>query len=70
MVFKAVSENTTEIYVVSNVIGPLEDQNEYVGTSKEKAQKVCDANQSREHPCFIQVWEDGEQQYVTRVLEK
>lgn len=57
------------IYVVSNVIGSLEEQNEYVGTSKETAQEICDANQSREQPCFIQVWEDGEQQYVTRTLD-
>lgn len=61
-------EKINEIYVVSSVIGRLEKMIVYVGTSKEKAQEVCDANQSKEYPCFIQVWEGGEQQYVTRKL--
>lgn len=69
MVFKAMSENEKEIYVVSNNIGLLVDQIVYVGRSKEKAQELCDEKQSREYPCFIQVWENGEQQYVTRVLD-
>jgi len=58
-----------EIYVVRNIVGVHKQKVEYVGTDAEKAQKVCDENRGkRQHPCFIQVWEDEEQQYVTRKL--
>jgi adenine deaminase len=60
----------TEIYVVRNNIGINRKKIEYVGTDAEKAQEVCDANQSKTSPCFIQVWEDGEGQYVTRILDE
>lgn len=62
-------ENRTEIYVVYNNVSMYEQRVEYVGTSKEKAQEVCDDHQDKRHPCFIQVWDDGEQQYVTRLLD-
>lgn len=58
----------SEIYLVNNRVGRFETNVEYVGRSKEVAQKICNENQSDEHPCFIQVWEHGEKQYVTRVV--
>ena len=60
----------SEIYVVRNNIGINRKKIEYVGTDAEEAQEVCDANQSKQSPCFIQVWEGEEQQYVTRKLDE
>ena len=58
-----------QIYVVRNDLGINRSKIEYVGVDKEKAQRICDKNQTKQNPCFIQVWEEGRKQYVTRKLE-
>jgi hypothetical protein len=63
------SKNEPEIYVVRNVVGPLESKIVYVGNDKEEPQKLCDDHQSKVHPCYIQVWKNGEQKYVTRQID-
>ena len=58
-----------QIYVVRNDLGINRSKIEYVGVDKEKAQRICHKNQTKQNPCFIQVWEEGRKQYVTRKLE-
>jgi len=61
-----------EIYVVVAENHPrhLDTRVEYVGTDADEALRVCEEN--NEHTsrgkvdAFVQVWQDGEEQYVTR----
>jgi hypothetical protein len=56
------------VYVVENNKRDFDTRIEYVGGNARIAQKVCNDKQSSDHPSFIQVWEDGTEQYVTRDL--
>ena len=60
----------SEIYVVKNYWETLESEIVYVGSDPDEAQQLCDHHQCEQEPCLIQVWEDGEQQYVTRMLDE
>jgi hypothetical protein len=61
-----------EIYVVvaDNHSRHLDTRVEYVGTDANEALRVCEENRGHTRKgklhAFVQVWQDEEQQYVTR----
>ena len=62
-------ENETEIYVVVNNKNMYTTEVVYVGTNEVKAQEECDRTYEHNNPSFIQVWREGEREYITRMLD-